>query len=151
MFYLMRHAEASWAASTDQDRQLTERGRQDLMQLARRHQRSLQTIQKIVCSPYLRTQQTAQIIAASIGLENLVYEARLTPENSVKSAVSALEEHWCEHLLVVTHQPLIGCLINYLEHADSSMSQPVSPASIYSYAMEWPGPGCGLRESLFAV
>ncbi len=151
MFYLMRHAEASWAANTDQDRQLTERGRQDVLQLVLRHQCDLQTIQKIVCSPYLRTRQTAQIIAASIGIEKLVFEGRLTPENSVKSAVTALEEHWCEHLLVVTHQPLIGCLINYLEHADNSSCQPVSPASIYSYAMEWPGPGCGLRESLFAV
>jgi len=149
MFFLMRHGEASWEASTDFDRELTSSGREQLSRLAQRHQQELSGISKIVCSPYLRTRQSAAIIANVLGNVDVIIDGQLTPNNNVKDAVSAIEKHGCENVLVVTHQPLIGNLISYLEQGDQSYPEPVLPGSIYRYSMLWPGPGCGLRESVF--
>lgn len=151
MFFLMRHGEASWDASTDFERQLTIAGQQQLSVLAQQQHRQLKGITKIVCSPFVRTRQSAAIIAQSIGDVKIVYSDQITPANTVMEAVTALEKHWTEQLLVVTHQPLIGNLISYIELGDLSYPEPVLPGSIYSYSMEWPGPGCALRKSLLVV
>ncbi len=153
MFYLMRHGHASWAASTDQQRPLTDKGRELLQAMAKEHVHALSGISKIICSPYLRTQQTAAIINQNLAVEILL-EPSITPSNSVKEALLAIEKHWCEGLLVVTHQPLIGCLINYLEQGGDNATQypeMVEPGSLYSYSLPWPGPACAIRESLFSA
>ncbi|NQZ31940.1 MAG: histidine phosphatase family protein [Oceanospirillaceae bacterium] len=151
MFFLMRHGEASWQAATDFDRVLTEVGHEQLVTMAMRQHLQLKGITKIVCSPFVRTRQSAAIIAHSLGDIPIVYDNQLTPANTVQEAIAALEMHWCEQLLVVTHQPLIGNLISYFEQGDQAYPESVSPGSIYSYSMAWPGPGCGLRESVFSV
>jgi len=149
MFFLMRHGEASWDASLDFERELTPLGREQLAVLAYKHHSALCSITKIVCSPYLRTRQSAAIIADSLLGVEVVIDGQLTPNHSVKDALSAIEKHGCENVLVVTHQPLIGNLISYLEQGDLSYPEPVMPGSIYLYSMPWPGPGCGLREAVF--
>ena len=151
MFLIMRHGEASWSAPTDFDRPLTSEGREQLVAMVKQRQRQLRGISKIVCSPYLRTRQTAAIIAASLNNVDILYDNQLTPENTIAEAIVALEKHWCDQLLVVTHQPLIGNLISFFESGDLSRPEPVLPGSIYSYTMGWPGPDCGLRESVFFV
>jgi phosphohistidine phosphatase len=164
MFYLMRHAEAAWNTATDIERPLTLQGEADLRNSIAKNITQLHKIKKIIASPYLRTQQTAQIVATCLsklhsntnpGDRNatlpIVSDKSFTPSASIKEAYGAIEGHWCENLLVVTHQPLIGNLIGYFEGLGYGVSEPVAPGSIYEYAMEWPGPGCALRRSLFSV
>jgi len=149
MFFLMRHGEASWEAGSDFDRELTALGREQLSLLAQRHQQELRCISKIICSPYLRTRQSAAIIASALVDVDVIIDGQLTPNHSVKDAVSAIEMHGCDNVLIVTHQPLVGNLISYLEQGDQSYPEPVLPGSIYRYSMKWPGPGCALRQSVF--
>jgi len=149
MFFLMRHGEASWEAPTDFERELTALGREQLLLLVQRHQQVLSPISKIVCSPFLRTRQSAAIIASALVNVDVIIDGQLTPDHSVKDAVSAIEKHGCDNVLFVTHQPLIGNLISYLEQGDQSNPESVLPGSIYRYSMQWPGPGCALRESVF--
>jgi phosphohistidine phosphatase len=164
MFYLMRHAEAAWSTATDIERPLTLQGEAGLRNSLAKNITQLQKIQRIVASPYLRTQQTAKIVAAClsefhsntnacdrIATLPIISDKSFTPSATINEAYSAIEGHWCENLLVVTHQPLIGNLIGYFEGLGYGASEPVAPGSIYEYTMEWPGPGCALRQSLFAV
>ena len=145
----MRHAEAGWAASTDAQRELTTAGRSQLTLLAENQRELFSPLQKIICSPYLRTRQTAQLITQGISGIKIECDDNLTPENSVEEALAAIEKHWCDHLLIVTHQPLIGNLISFLEQGSLHYPEPVTPGSIYSYVMAWPGPGCGQRQSVY--
>ncbi len=151
MFFLMRHAEASWAANSDLERELTDAGKQALFRLITDNLKSLQGIQKIVSSPYLRTRQTAKLVADAVGVQTIEFEKRLRPEISVNEALAGIEKHWSDNLLVVTHQPLIGNLISYIEHGNYVFIEPVTPGSIYGFSMEWPGPSSALRESVFSV
>jgi phosphohistidine phosphatase len=153
MFYLMRHGHASWEAASDQERPLTHNGSELLKRMISHHAVSLVNINKIICSPYLRTQQTAAIVNQNLNVEILL-EPNITPSSSVKEALTSIEKHWCDGLLIVTHQPLIGCLINFLEQGESSAThfpEVVEPGSLYSYSLPWPGPACAIRESLFSV
>lgn len=153
MFYIMRHGKASWAAQTDHQRALTEAGANELSSMVERNQSELKGISKILSSPYLRTQQTSKIVNQILDVEIVLSES-ITPSNTVKEALQSIEQQWCEGLLVVTHQPLIGNLICYLEHGqDSATHYPemVEPGSLYSYSLPWPGPACAIRESLFSV
>jgi phosphohistidine phosphatase len=149
MFFLMRHAQASWQAASDFERPLTAQGVESIEQLLAKHGAALTQVSKIVCSPYLRTRQTAQIVADYLAVETLLIEPNITPDNSVNEAVKALESHWCDNLLVITHQPLIGDLVCFLEYGDMGLSEPVDVGAIYSYQLAWPGFGCAQRKSLF--
>lgn len=164
MFYLMRHAEAAWNTPTDIERPLTIQGEVDLRNSLIENITQLQNIQKIVASPYLRTQQTAKIVATCLSEFHsntnasditatlpILSDKNLTPSASINDAYKSIEEHWCDNLLVVTHQPLIGNLIGYFEGLGYGVLEPVAPGSIYEYAMEWPGSGCAFRQSLFSV
>ena len=148
MFHLMRHGEASWDAATDSQRPLTKAGKAQLMLLAANQAQLFRPVQKIICSPYLRTRQSAILIAQQFEGIEILCEEDLTPENSPTKALLAIERHWCNNLLVVTHQPLIGNLISLLEQGDLHYPEPVVPGSVYSYVMDWPGPGCAQRHSL---
>ncbi len=165
MFYLMRHGEASWNAKTDFERPLTDQGKAALATLVDENRDCLKNIKKIVCSPFLRTCQTAQIIASSIACSQfnglylnthgesivIVTDHRLTPSSRLPEALHSIEKHWSDNLLVVTHQPLIGSIVGYIEEGETDVSMSISPASIFSYSIQWLGPGSGARQSLFSV
>ncbi|OUS27459.1 hypothetical protein A9R01_14335 ['Osedax' symbiont bacterium Rs2_46_30_T18] len=148
MFHLMRHAEAGWGAATDSERELTAAGKAQLTLLAGNQRALFSPVQKVICSPYLRTRQTALLISQHLEGVDIEYEDDLTPETSSQQALAAIERHWCDNLLVVTHQPLIGNLISLLEQGDLRYPEPVVPGSVYSYIMAWPGPGCAQRRSV---
>lgn len=153
MLFLMRHGQASWASDTDMGRALTDRGRQEIEGLTTEHLAGLKRIDKIICSPYLRTRQTAEIVARPLAID-VIIEPNITPSNTVQEAVFAIEKHWSDNLLVVMHQPLIGTLISYLEHGEKSTNhfpEFVEPGSMYGFSLPWPGPGCAIRQSLFSV
>lgn len=143
MFILARHAQASWDASSDEQRELTCAGRADLQRQVAIYPHYFSVLEKVVVSPFVRTLQTAQLLAPHI---EVVEDSRLTPESSVKDAISALEAHWVDNLLVVTHQPLIGSLICFLEHGGTQMPEPVMPGDCYLYQLLWPGPACAQRH-----
>ncbi|MEH6444169.1 MAG: phosphoglycerate mutase family protein [Oceanospirillaceae bacterium] len=151
MLHLMRHGEASWNAKTDMERSLTEQGIRSIKQLSLINLEHFRHVQKIVCSPYLRTHQTAQLMAENMAGIEVIFDDSLTPESTVKNALLAIEKYWCDELLVVTHQPLIGNLISYLEHGVGAFPEPVDPGTVYSLSMVWPGLGCAQRESVFFV
>lgn len=151
MLHLMRHGQAGWNAKTDMQRSLTEQGMQFIKQLSLTNAKHFRDIQKVVCSPYLRTRQTAHLMVENRAGIEVIFDHGLTPESTVKDALIAIEQHWCDELLIVTHQPLIGKLISYLEHGMGAYLEPVDPGTVYSFSMVWPGPGCAERESVFFV
>jgi phosphohistidine phosphatase len=115
----IRHGEAGLAA-TDRERELTGRGEDDISYGAHQlnvlcGQRQLPTPDRIVHSPYLRTTQTAQILASAFShaavdtAEALLSEAQAAGVDPLIEAVLAGGE--VGHLALVTHQPLVSRVI----------------------------------------
>ena len=83
-------------------------------------------MEKFVVSPYVRTRETASLMAETLGepAAGQVISDQVTPGVSPAKAASALTValQGTESGLVVMHQPLISGLIKYLTGEDVPMS-----------------------------
>jgi len=111
----MRHGEAVTQAESDAARNLTETGRSDVGATI---DRSLQEpifvdiVDEIWCSHYVRAQQTAEIVASIIDRPVIVKEG-LSPTDNPDNLLQELSEA-NKTILVVSHQPLLGTLVDRL-------------------------------------
>jgi phosphohistidine phosphatase len=119
--YLLRHGIAVQQddPSTQNDdaaRPLTAKGLKRMRKAARGLGRFNIAFDAVVTSPALRARQTAEIVAAALGLESVLEEmSELAPEGSVESLLFNLtrfQNH--SDLLLVGHEPLLGDLATFL-------------------------------------
>jgi len=115
---VLRHGDAAPAgAGGDAARSLSPRGRSEVTRVARKLAQEPQRPARVFVSPLRRAQETAAIAIASLtpapAVETL--EA-LTPDTDPIELLSALAAHGGRegHVLLVTHQPLAGRLIDLL-------------------------------------
>ncbi len=134
--WIMRHGEASFNASSDSERQLTEFGRKMAYQqgeslgkylLAQRMQ-----LDKVIVSPYLRTQQTfaelnlgLQAVKFCQNLANIqeIWEG-ITPDGSPESVcdyLGFLREEGADNVLIISHLPLVFDLVRELTQYQASV------------------------------
>lgn len=104
---------------SDEERQLTEKGREDVARTARTLSRLVRRIDGIASSPLLRAVQTAEIIAASYGLGETDQLGALQPHGAGPAVLS-----WLEHqsvsssICLVGHEPALGLLAGWLMCAE---------------------------------
>lgn len=113
--YLIRHGIAAdrEAYANDEDRPLTDKGRQKTGKVAKQlHQRGLR-VDLILTSPLVRAKQTA-VILQDAGLSSQVEEfLAIAPDGDIHAWVQWLEE-WRQHnadsqsIALVGHQPNLG-------------------------------------------
>ena len=112
--YLMRHGIAVAAedpeVTHDSDRPLTNKGAKRMRRAARGLRRLDIPLDAILTSPVLRARQTADIVAATLGLEARLEEiSGLAPESTVEQLMFGLTRYQDRvHLLVVGHEPLLS-------------------------------------------
>ena len=112
--WLLRHGEAEARARSDAERPLTERGRKEVRRSAERLRG--RPLQFILASPYLRAQQTAEIVREVLGLPlPLTTVDWATPDDSPRDAANRLDSY-PGHCLLVSHNPLLGQLAGFLQH-----------------------------------
>ncbi|HYA30643.1 MAG TPA: phosphohistidine phosphatase SixA [Acidobacteriota bacterium] len=118
--YLLRHGIAVAAddpeVAHDRERQLTQKGSKRIRRAARGLRRLDIPLDAILTSPVLRARQTADIVAATLGLEARLEEiSGLAPESTVEQLMFGLTRYQDrEHLLLVGHEPLLSQTIAYL-------------------------------------
>ncbi|WP_312391049.1 phosphohistidine phosphatase SixA [Pseudomonas sp.] len=138
--WILRHGEAEPRANSDAERRLTSHGREQVLYSA-----ALllgQPLQAILVSPYVRAQQTAALVQETLDFpQPLRTVAWLTPESSVREAITELEQLGFEHVLLVSHQPLVGALVGMLEHGHLQQPAAMSTASLAELEGDWPLPG----------
>jgi len=127
--WLLRHGEAEPTARSDAERRLTERGCQQVRQAAVQLQgRPLRTI---LVSPYVRAQQTAALVAESLGFTGQLQTVPwLVPESDLRQVLRQLDGYSVDELLLVTHQPLVGALGGLLIHGHRQQPLPMQTASL---------------------
>lgn len=133
--WVLRHGEAESHAPSDAQRNLTERGREEVLHSAA-HLIG-QPISAIIASPYVRAQQTAQLVREALGF---VPEIRtvswLTPDGNPLQVLEKLDTD--DNVLLVSHQPLVGNLISFLLHGHQRQPQPMHTASLAELEGDFP-------------
>lgn len=118
--YLMRHGIAVQGntpeVSSDRERPLTPKGAKRMRKAAEGLRNLKLTFDRILTSPLLRAQQTAQVVAEVLDIENRVEQVpELAPEGSVQNLLSSLAAYKeKKRILLVGHEPLLGETVAFL-------------------------------------
>ena len=141
---LWRHGEAAYSRP-DSQRQLTERGVQHVRATVGLYrslclQRGLSMPTVCTHSPYVRTKQTASLIASELSLPDVVSQELLAPDQPDYVSGDYLSEE-SGHQLVVGHQPYLSQLIDLW--CDTSAHTSVSPSGFAIIELTAPCRGGG--------
>jgi phosphohistidine phosphatase len=126
--WVLRHGEAvPYGSCPDSERELTDHGRKEVLNSAA-HLIG-QPLTAIYASPYLRAQQTAQIVREALGFEPEIRTVEwLTPEVDPDKVTDQLVS--VSNVLLVSHNPLVGNLLSYLQHGAGYPPEKVSTAGL---------------------
>lgn len=145
--WLLRHGEAEAYQRHDADRQLTDLGRQQVLQAAE----FLRDIpfDRVLSSPYVRARQTAELLCNTLQRQgNIEIVPWLTPEDDVREVVRKLDGYPADNVLLVAHQPLLGTLASWLVDADRLHGVPMDTASVACLEGDFIGAGTMQLRSL---
>jgi phosphohistidine phosphatase len=141
--WILRHGEAHSQARSDAERELTAHGRDEVLNSAARLLGKPLT--RIIASPYIRAQQTAELVHQVLGFsEPIVTVNWLTPDSDPRVVLSQLDHYSTEDVLLVSHQPLVGSLVGILVHGHYRNAQPMGTANLAE--LEGDFPLAGLME-----
>ena len=147
--WVLRHGEAELRANSDAERRLTAHGREQVVRSAA-HLLG-QPLQAMIASPYVRAQQTAALVHETLGFaEPLRTVPWLTPEADVQQVIGEIERLGLQHVLLVSHQPLVGNLVGLLQHGHLQQPAAMSTASLAQLEGEWPLAGLMTLKALNA-
>lgn len=126
--WVLRHGEAEpYDSRPDSERELTAHGRKEVLSSAARLMG--QPLTAIYASPYLRAQQTAQLVREALGFEPEIRTVEwLTPEVDPDRVAEQLVS--VSNVLLVSHNPLVGNLLSYLQHGAGYPPEKVSTAGL---------------------
>lgn len=116
--YFLRHgiAEDHSATGRDQDRRLTEEGREKLRRVLKRAAAAGVEPSLILSSPYKRAVETAEIAASELHYKGEILRVgSLTPDSSPPSVWSEIREHRDQpSILLAGHEPLFSSTVAWL-------------------------------------
>lgn len=119
--FILRHGEADAQITTDEVRQLTDKGRSDTVSVVAARAGDMSSLTQIWASPLVRAQQTAEIAAGYFPGVAIQTTDLLVPEAKPQALMEWLSElntlmlaNPDQSILLVSHQPLVGLLINKL-------------------------------------
>ena len=125
---VLSHGEAEpYGTRPDSERALTDHGRKEVLSSAARLMG--QPLTAIYASPYLRAQQTAQLVREALGFEPEIRTVEwLTPDTDPDKVAEQLVS--VSNVLLVSHNPLVGHLLSYLQHGAGHPPEKVSTAGL---------------------
>ena len=117
--YLMRHCTPAAGERLNADRPLTPGGREEAQDMADFMVRQIGRVDIVISSDYIRAKETADIMAKALG-SYVATTKQLEPDCKPKDAWDEVKRlaQASSDVLVVSHHPLIGHMIDYL--ADNS-------------------------------
>ena len=111
----MRNGDAE-LGSIDRHRPLSAYGRQQVTQQALQHLDDAAEIKQVVCSPYIRAVQTAELFLQITKINNIAIDwlDDLTPLGNPRAIEGFLQQTQADNVLMVSHLPLVSLLVDYL-------------------------------------
>jgi phosphohistidine phosphatase len=116
LIFIMRHGQAQAMAHSDRSRELTVKGEQEVTHIARWLAQQQLSFNAIFVSPYIRAQQTANIVknvlVTSTQLTTLDF---ITPNDPAQKMYDYIDATFFEsteqNILIVSHMPLVSYLV----------------------------------------
>jgi phosphohistidine phosphatase len=126
--WVLRHGEAEpHGKRLDSERALTAHGREEVLRITA--ELAGQPLTAIYASPFLRAQQTAQLVRETLGFEPEIRTVEwLTPDTDPDKVAEQLVS--VSDVLLVSHNPLVGNLLSYLQHGAGFAPEKVSTAGL---------------------
>jgi len=126
--WVLRHGEAEpYGARPDPERALTVHGREEVLRSAA--ELIGRPLTAIYVSPYLRAQQTAQLVREALGFEpELITVDWLKPETRPQTVLEHLADR--DDVLLVSHNPLVGSLLGLAQHGHLQQPEQVKTAGL---------------------
>ncbi|WP_218059138.1 phosphohistidine phosphatase SixA [Gilliamella sp. wkB178] len=113
----MRHGEAGFSASSDSGRSLTSRGIKQSQQAAQWLKQLNYQFDLGLVSPYLRAQQTFAELTSQLVVSHVESNNILVPSgdpSKIVNLLAMLSSTGVNNVIVVSHLPLVGYLVNEL-------------------------------------
>lgn len=109
IIYLIRHADAEPATpgKNDAERSLSVKGKEILINNIEIWKKFIPKISQIIASPYLRAEQTAEIIAHEykFPINKIIKNAKLAPGSKTEYIIEFANESNVENIAFIGHQP----------------------------------------------
>lgn len=114
--YLQRHVKSTPGARNDATRNLTQQGIADAHAMAEFMRRQVGSVEAVITSPYVRSVDTALIMAETLGCQKVPQISFLEPDTDPGQAWDAVlaTAGNAEDVLVVTHHPLVNALLEQM-------------------------------------
>jgi phosphohistidine phosphatase len=139
--YLLRHAIAVERGTEgfrqDGDRPLTDKGRSKLLRVVRGMKALDLSFDLILTSPYLRAQQTAEIVAEEMGAaKKLEPTPHLAPDGDARALIRQITSRSVvsQSTLMVGHEPSLSELISILVCGDTRAAISMKKAALCKLA-----------------
>lgn len=150
---IMRHGQAGSYEGVDEARELIARGREDaknagqcLAQLIT--DGKMPAFDKVWVSPYVRTQQTADEVLASFPQLQRENKDILISHDQPQRVLDALSEENFNHILLISHNPLVNLLVAHLTDGKAHRHISMQPASMALIDTDELLAGCGQLQWL---
>ena len=113
---IIRHAiaEDPTTDKSDSERVLTLKGIERMKRAAKGLKKICPEIQAVVTSPYSRATATAEIIASTYGLKDILTTSYLEPGKDRTALLRKLNQLPYESIAIIGHQPDLGLFANLL-------------------------------------
>lgn len=111
--FILRHGEAQLFADSDPERALTSVGNHETVKVLSAVKADLSRVTRIIASPYVRAQQTAELASKMLQIPVETSDL-LVPQGRLTQVSDFLEQLQGDVPLIVSHQPLVGSLVDWL-------------------------------------
>ena len=143
ILYLIRHAiavEAGLFEGDESQRPLTSKGRRKMRSIAHGLKELQIQLDLILTSPYLRSTQTAHILAKKFDLkkEQVILTDHLAPTSYADQLVDEINEKYgdLQHIAIIGHEPYLSNLASLLITGDPNVSIVLKKGGICRLSIE---------------
>ena len=112
--YILRHGDAPFD-SVSGERVLSSPGRSETAQVVQNRSDEIRNIPLIICSPVRRARETLAVVQETLSpTAEVLFDDCLRSESSIAAVEQYLDQIQQDNILLISHQPLVGTMLNYL-------------------------------------
>ncbi|SFB45472.1 SixA phosphatase family protein [Algoriphagus aquimarinus] len=149
--FLLRHGEAGFSQGSDFQRQLTKKGRENLIRMGESLDEKLKSVDLMYCSSAERTMETANLIGTHITIKESIF-TRDIYQGDLGVLIALLEKTSVsvDTCLFVGHNPTISLLLAHISDEQYLGLQPGMMAVIDLEISDWKmiGFGTGILKEI---
>ncbi len=143
LIYLIRHGIAEAKAESDAARELTREGIAQTRSMVEKFRMYCPTLDLAIISPYQRARQTASCLRTLFPTTKFDVNPSITPDGDVYATLDAIENFDVQHLLIVSHNPLLSNLLSVMVDGTLGSNRNIGNSTLICVSMDFVAPGCG--------